>query len=396
MNGAESHAAVGRDERLPDVTALASSAARAVEDRLFAALAVLRVIVLINAVGLNIYRHANFQHPWAGAACVVVMIAWTGIAYLAYRQPDHRTVQLLVFDLALAVSLMLATPLIKGEGFRATIPGTWVAAALLAWAIRFHWRGGMAAGLILAVADLVPRQELRQSDYNNAFLLVLAGAIVGYLCGSLQTMATERDVAERGAAVAAERARLARAVHDGVLQVLALVQRRGREMGGDSAALGELAGEQERKLRRLIQAQDTLASRPGVVDVAASLTHFEDHARVTVSTPGHPIELPSHAAEEVVAVVAACLDNVRLHVGEQAQAWVLLQAHPDRIEVSVRDDGEGITEGRIEQAARQGRLGISESIRGRIASLGGTSELVTGRFGTEWEFVIPREHFEGS
>ena len=46
--------------------------------------------------------------------------------------------------------------------------------------------------------------------------------------------------------------------------------------------------------------------------------------------------------------------------------------------------------GRLEEAASQGRLGISESIRGRIADLGGTAELTTGSFGTEWEFVVPR------
>ncbi len=53
------------------------------------------------------------------------------------------------------------------------------------------------------------------------------------MCGSLQQMATQRDLAERAAAAAEERARLARVVHDGVLQVLALVQRRGHELGGD-------------------------------------------------------------------------------------------------------------------------------------------------------------------
>ena len=39
----------------------------AVEDRLFRALAVLRVVVLLNAVGLNVYRADNFAHPLAGA-----------------------------------------------------------------------------------------------------------------------------------------------------------------------------------------------------------------------------------------------------------------------------------------------------------------------------------------
>ena len=43
-----------------------------------------------------------------------------------------------------------------------------------------------------------------------------------------------------------------------------------------------------------------------------------------------------------------------------------------------------------EAAAAEGRLGVSESIRGRIADLGGTATLTTGSFGTEWELVVPR------
>jgi signal transduction histidine kinase len=70
---------------------------------------------------------------------------------------------------------------------------------------------------------------------------------------------------------------------------------------------------------------------------------------------------------------------------------VLLQDFPDRVELSVRDDGPGIPAGRLDEAATDGRLGVVESIRGRIADLGGTAELVTGAFGTEWEFVVPRE-----
>ena len=66
--------------------------------------------------------------------------------------------------------------------------------------------------------------------------------------------------AERTAATEAERARLARAVHDGVLQVLALVQRRGGELGGEAGELGRLAGEQEIRLRALIRAQDSVVA----------------------------------------------------------------------------------------------------------------------------------------
>ena len=102
------------------------------------------------------------------------------------------------------------------------------------------------------------------------------------------------------------------------------------------------------------------------------------------------MDLPAATVAELVAVVAACLDNVSTHVGHDAQAWVLLEAFDDKVVLSVRDEGPGIPDGRLEEAAVQGRLGVSQSIRGRIADLGGTAELSTGSFGTEWEFVVPR------
>jgi signal transduction histidine kinase len=351
------------------------------------------VVLLVNAVALAVYRAGNFAHPTGGAACIAAMVLWTAFATWAYAEPRRRTFPLLAADLALAVGLLLATPIVKGPGFHATVPGYWVAAALLAWSIRYRVVGGLVAGVVLAVVDLTLRQEVRQSDYGNAFLLVIAGPIVGFMCGSLQQMATERDAAERAAAVAAERARLARVVHDGVLQVLALVQRRGRELGGEAAELGRLAGEQESALRRLIRAQDAVTGEAvdaGTVDVATELVRLEGIPAVTVSTPGAPVELPAATARELVAAARACVDNIKVHVGDDAPAWLLLQAHPDRVELSVRDEGPGIPAGRLEEAAAQGRLGVAESIRGRIADLGGTVDLETGPFGTEWELVVPR------
>ncbi|WP_313404297.1 MacS family sensor histidine kinase [Aeromicrobium sp.] len=364
---------------------------RAIEDQLFAALAVARVVLLLNALGLNIYRRGNFDHLTAAIVCVALMVAWTCVANVAYARPRLRVAPLFVLDLAIAVSLMLVTPLLKGEDFRATMPGFWVAGALLAWSIRFGPAGGFAAGALLAVADITPRIELRQSDYGNAFLLVLSGTVIGYLCASLRTLSAEREAAQRTALIAAERARLARAVHDGVLQVLALVQRRGRELGGELAELGTLAGEQEQRLRRLIRAQDSVSLDTEKVDLTTALGPLEELSGVTVAAPSHRVELPAPAARELVAAVRACLDNVRVHVGPDAPAWVLVQDHDERVEVSVRDDGPGIASGRLEVAAAEGRLGVMESIRGRIRDLGGIAELVTGDFGTEWTFTIPRD-----
>lgn len=361
---------------------------------MFRALAILRVVVLVNAVGLNVYRADNFDHPEGGVVSVVVMAGWTVVMIAAYADPARRTTGLVAADLAVAVGLILVSPLVKGDDLRATIPGFWVMGALFAVAVHWNWRGGLVAGVALAAADLSVRSDISQSNYGNVFLLLIGGPIVGFMAESLQRMERERDAAVRQVVGAEERARLARAVHDGVLQVLALVQRRGAELeplSPEFADLGRLAGEQEATLRSLIRQQDVQAAS-GETDLVAAL---EELARavtlpVTVSTPGQPVELPTEVAAELISAVRACLDNVATHVGPDAPTWVLLEDAPDRVIVSVRDEGPGIPADRLPQAADQGRLGVSQSIVARIAELGGSTRLDTGAHGTEWELVVPR------
>lgn len=360
---------------------------------MFAALAVLRVVVLAYTVAINAYRN-NFEHPALAWACIGLMVVATPASILAYAAAERRGPALLVVDLALAVGLLLVTPIAKGEWFNATIPGYWIVGALLAWAVRYGWRGGTVAAALLGAVDLLSRAEVAQKDWGNVFLMLLGGSMVGFLCESLKEMSAARDLAQREAAASAERARLARVVHDGVLQVLALVQRRGGELGGDAAELGRLAGEQEQALRTLIRSQDAVASTvgrpPTTADLAAGLNALGSRPGTEVALPAGAVELPGRAVDEVVAVVRACLDNVDRHVGEGAPAWVLLEDLGDHVEVSVRDEGPGIAPDRLAEAARAGRLGVAESIRGRIRDLGGTAALDTGDHGTEWTFVVPR------
>ena len=343
-------------------------------------------------VGLNAYRRDNFDHPDIGLLVVLALVAWTGTAIWLYRHRARRTPVLLAADLAIAVAAMAVTPWVKSPEFNATIPGFWVMGALLAWAIHWHWKGGLAAAAVLAVMDLLPRTEVDQGNYGNVFLVLIGGPIVGYMCESLQRMARERDAAEHAAAAAEERTRLARAVHDGVLQVLTMTQRRGAAAGGEWADLGRLAGEQERSLRSLIRQQDTVPTvAGGQVDLAGALEAVATaHAvRVEVATPGGAVLVDAHLAAETVAAVRACLDNVLTHVGPDASAWVLAQAAPHEVTISVRDNGPGIVAGRLEEAAAEGRLGVASSIRGRIEDLGGNAVMESGSWGTEWELRVP-------
>jgi signal transduction histidine kinase len=362
-----------------------------VQDTMLRALAVLRFVVLLNTLGIYLLRYDGYDHPFVGWLVMAALVGWTGFAAWAYAAPARRTPVLLGADLVVAVVAIGLSPYVKGEGLNATLPGFWVMGVVLAWAIRWRWVGGLSAGVVVSIADLSIRDGFSQKAYGNVFLLILGGAIVGFLSGLLQQMAAQRDRAERAAASAAERQRLARVVHDGVLQVLALVQRRGSDLGPDGVELSRLAGEQEVRLRGLVQ-QDSrdLVAPLGDVDLALLLSGLQD-AQVHVAVPGTPATLPAERASEVVAAVESCLSNVRHHVGREAAAWVLLEELEDRWVVSVRDDGPGIPEGRLEQSAAEGRLGVQQSIVGRLRDLGGTATVHSGPGqGTEWELSVPR------
>ena len=163
------------------------------------------MVLLVNSVVLYLLRLGTYERPRATAACLAAMAVWTLVAGVAYADAARRRWPLLVADLALTVVLLLLTPVVKGPDFSTSLTGFWTMAALLAWAVHWRWVGGVLAGVVLASVDLGIRAEMTQPNIGNAFLLLIGGPIVGYMCWSLQQMATERDRAERAAAAAAER-----------------------------------------------------------------------------------------------------------------------------------------------------------------------------------------------
>jgi signal transduction histidine kinase len=177
-----------------------------------------------------------------------------------------------------------------------------------------------------------------------------------------------------------------------VLQVLALVQREGPDLGGQGGELAALAGEQEVALRSLLASEASAATdgKRAATDLRGPLQALAAPA-VEVATPAQAVELPSAVTAEVVAAVRAALDNVRKHAGADARVWILLEDEQGGVRVTVRDDGTGFPPERLAEAAEAGRLGIAQSMRGRIADCGGTTTIDSrpGE-GTEVEFWVPR------
>jgi signal transduction histidine kinase len=231
---------------------------------------------------------------------------------------------------------------------------------------------GAAAALALSLPTFALSGWSVSVVPNGEVLMLLAGVAVGHVAQLAAALEAERQHADRVEAAGRERERLARDIHDSVLQVLALVHRRGLEAGGEAAELGRLAGEQEAALRALIGAG--LAAACADVDLNALLKPLASEW-VTVGGPAGSVLVGNAEGEGVTAAVGAALDNVRRHCGTHARAWVLVEDEPEVVTVTIRDDGPGIPEGRLAQALAAGRLGVSQSIRGRMRDLGGSADV---------------------
>lgn len=366
---------------------------------LWRCIAVFRFASLGYAAVLLVVDRARYGHVPLAWAILAGMTAWTVVTSVAYSSPARRTRPLLTADLLVTAVALFSTEIVqKPQSIQhAAMPltATWVAGPVLAWAVAEGVWAGMAAGLVLGICDLTLRhqsltQAYRSPELNGSVLLLLSGAVVGYV--SILAARAERALqrATEIEAASRERERLARGIHDSVLQVLALVQRRGAEIGGAAAGLGQLAGEQEAALRALIADGTQAAPPPGELDLRALLTR-EASAAVSVITPADPVLLNGEVAQEMTAAVRAALDNVRRHCGPQARAWVLIDDEGAAVGITVRDDGPGIPDGRLAAAAADGRLGVSQAIHGRIRDLGGSVSIasVSGA-GTEVRLRVPR------
>lgn len=193
----------------------------------------------------------------------------------------------------------------------------------------------------------------------------------------------ERD-AQAQIAAAAERARIARELHDVVAHNVSVmvVQADGASYALDSdperarQALAAIAGTGRQALaemRRLLgvlrkDSQETgLAPLPGVEQLAELL----DQARaaglpVDFTVAGTPRPLPSGAGLAAYRIVQESLTNTRKHAGPRASATVTLRYREDALTLTITDDGRGAAA--VADGPGHGLTGMRE----RIALYGGT------------------------
>ena len=340
----------------------------------------------------------------------MVMAVWTVATAYGYSRPEQRTWRLVVADLAVALCCLFATALAASPFYltqAAPLSSYWFAGAVLATGAMWGVRGGALVALLYGLADITLRESMgaaiTSATVRGVVLLLLVGMAVGYMANVAER--AERRFAQAVSLEARlhEREQLARSIHDSVLQVLALVRRQGEEIGGAAAELGRMAGEQEVRLRSLVtDGLPDLDTGPAVttpppggedhmsIDLR-ELVRRDESTHVSVSAPATPVLLDVHTARETAAAVHTALDNIVRHCPKDTGAWVLIEDEDEAVIVTVRDDGPGIPEGRLARARGEGRLGIAQSVVGRIQDLGGTVEIITApEEGTEIEMRVPR------
>ena len=187
-------------------------------------------------------------------------------------------------------------------------------------------------------------------------------------------------------AVAAERARITRELHDVVAHGISVmvVQAQGgaaalrRHPDRTAAALtnvidtGRASLTEMRRLlglaRRDLGGDQELAPQPGVGALAALIDQVRAAGTpVALEIEGDPPPLPPGVDLSVYRIVQEALTNTRKHAGAGASATVRLAFHETKLEIEVTDDGRGAATGPPAEDGN-GLRGIAE----RVGALGGS------------------------
>jgi two-component system NarL family sensor kinase len=248
------------------------------------------------------------------------------------------------------------------------------------------WRVGAIAVLctlvVVAAALMINLNEQRKAD---AKLRAMAGQIV---------MSQE-----------AERARVARELHDGVSQWLVSVKfvfesalERARQASGTAAELVPKLEDGVERLREVLGEVRRISHdlRPALLDDLGLARALEHLGHSWSERSGVPVELhcdsvgplPEAVSTALFRVAQEALGNIENHA-QARQAQLRLARVGHGLALDIQDDGQGFDAEGVMGSARAG-LGLTH-MRERIESLGGRFRLSSGAAGTLVRAELPAE-----
>jgi signal transduction histidine kinase len=258
--------------------------------------------------------------------------------------------------------------------------------ALYAFAVWTPLRSFLAGATVLTVVGLAPGPR-----WDNRSVWIVAALVVIVIVRRgirdrerrAELAERERDLAAREA-VAEERARIARELHDVVahgVSVMVIQAQAGPRLLADEEQVrgafrsiettGREALVELRRLLGVLRGGDehaATAPQPGLGALDALLEQVRDAGlRVDLRVEGEPVQLPVGVDLSAYRIVQEGLTNTLKHAG-RAEAEVIVRYHPSALELEILDNGVGAP-ARL-NGSGHGLVGMRE----RIALYGGTFE----------------------
>lgn len=342
-------------------------------------LAVFRWVAWVWMTVVVVVSRDKLVRPWLAIVLVAAAFAVTVLTTPTRRRPTDRilTPRLVAVELVLAFALSLGGGWAyeSGTALSTTLAlgSPWVIASIVAAGVIAGPWIGAGAGLALGLARVGAVYANDVPSIDGGQWLSLASTIVvfvlpGALAGSAVRLARR---VEHEVAAARARDEVARTLHDGVLQTLAVIERR-----SDDPMLRRMARDQELELREFLFGSDELAASGGAAELGPALrahaARFEAAFDGRVEVLLAP-DLP-HVGPAEVDALAGAVGEALVNAGKHGAApRVVVYVEPfdgGGLSCSVHDDGRGFDA----DSGTEG-VGITRSIRGRIEEIGGTVEI---------------------
>lgn len=339
--------------------------------------------VVWSIVGVIISRHHLVPgREGTAVALMGLMVAFTVLTTWLWQANSQVLVHpaMMIAELTIGAVVLLGDGWVYGIERAQSLPWAWPAAGIVTVGMHLGWRWGSLSAIALGVASYLGDARTSQDDWGVAAssktaLYVLAAILAGYVARRLREAEIEITAARA-------RAEVARTLHDGVLQTLAVVQRRSTD-----PELASLARDQDRDLRDfLFGAESRERTLPIALRETAAQVQKRHDLRVDVVMADDLPRLSPGLVEAMAGAVSESLTNAAKH-GNASR--VVVYAEPDDeaagrsgIFCSVKDDGDGFDIDEVTLGQ-----GISGSIRGRIEEAGGRVE-ITSRSGRGTEVKL--------
>ena len=299
------------------------------------------------------------------APASVLLLVLAAIATLGFLLDRESTSALLLLSAASGIAVVWSLTFDRNDPGRSTAHGVVV-------------RGVAVALLVVGGVTALLNRPTAWNAVLGVAMVVLGVVVIA--APRVVTLWSDL-MGERAARVReVQRAEIAAHLHDSVLQTLALIQNR----AGASSEVARIARAQERELRDWLFVGDT----PVIADLATELRDAAaaielDYAvRIEVVAAGLSVDTASTA---LVAASREAMVNAARHAGGEVSVY--LETAPGSIDVFVRDRGPGVDLGSLPSD----RLGIRESIIGRMTRAGGTATVRPGSGGSGTEVHLHLE-----